>query len=203
MDDRTERFVYLVHEQKEIYESVIAITDSMKLCCHSFGSAEEFLSSYDDGQTACLVVEVQLPGMSGLELQETLARDGFRLPVIVTSTLASVRGAVQAMQQGAVTFLVKPYDSHELFMAIRESLQKAREQQHSWEEKREIERRLSNLTASERQVLDLIVDGATNKQIAQSCSLSIRTVESRRRSIFRRMRAESVAELVRKILRAI
>ncbi len=141
-------------------------------------------------------------GMSGLELQEKLRELDVNLPVIVMTAYASTPLTVRAMQGGALTLLEKPFEENELWDAIRKALAKDAQQRATHEHRRELRRRIDRLTPTQREVMDLIVAGKSNKWIAKELDIGIRTVESRRREVFERMQAESLAELVRLAIEA-
>jgi len=191
--------VYVVDDDEESRNSVCALISSMGLEVRPYASAEEFLSAYQEAP-GCLVTDLRMPGMSGLELQEALSKRGSRLPVIIISAYARTKTTVRAMRGGAVTILDKPYDADDLWDAIREALKK-----EAWERDRRdrlesIRSRMAMLSAEQRSVLELLVAGNPNKSIAQALGLGLRTVESRRHDVLRIMQAESIAELVRMVV---
>jgi FixJ family two-component response regulator len=157
------------------------------------------LAYCDDGKelAGCLVTDVRMLGISGIELQEQLQQRGIKIPVIVLTAFARTSLTVRAMQNGAVTMLDKPYDDDDLWDAIREGLKRDAEQRAAASIQQSVRKRLDSLTPSERQVLDLVVAGLPNKVIAGRLDVSVRTVENRRREIFSKMQADSVADLVR------
>lgn len=192
--------VFVIDDDVMGRDSVQALVTSMGLECETFSNAEEFLRECPSTAAGCIVVDVMMPGMSGLELQQQVAEIGFVLPVIVISAFASPSTAVQAMQQGAITFLEKPCNNHELYSAIREALELDREMRAANSRKREVESRLKSLTPDERQVLMCILHGKSNKATAHELGISVRTVESRRHNVFEKLQADSVANLVRMVL---
>ncbi len=194
--------VFVVDDDELMRTSICALACSMGIRTEAFCSAEEFLENYVDGRPACLVPDVRLPGMSGLELQEKLRELDVHLPTIVITAYASIPLTVRAMQGGALTLLEKPFGDNELWDAIRKALAEDAEQRATHEHRRELRRRIELLTPTQREVMDLIVDGKSNKWIAKELDLGIRTVESRRREVFEQMQAESVAELVRLAIEA-
>ncbi|MHC4403772.1 MAG: response regulator transcription factor, partial [Planctomycetota bacterium] len=165
-------------------------------------SAEAFLDAYVEGRPGCLVTDVRMLGMSGLELQEELNRRNIQLPVIVLTAYPRTPLTVRAIQAGAVTLLEKPYEDDNLWDAIRKALARDAATRPEHERRREIRRRASLLGPAEHEVMQRIVRGKPNKAIARQLDVSVRTVENRRREVFRKMRADSVAQLVRLVIEA-
>ena len=162
-----------------------------------FSSAEEFLAQYDPQQKGCIVVDVRIPGMSGLELLEELRRRKSTLPVVIITGYGDVPMAVRAMQAGAVTFLEKPCQEQELWQGIKQALE-IEQTQHALRTQRvEIESRLETLTEDEVSVLRRLLAGHPNKRIATDLDIGLRTVELRRANIMRKMQAASLPDLVR------
>lgn len=194
--------VYVVDDDQQACKAVLTLVQTMGLPAESYASAEEFLDSYDGHRPACLVTDVRMLGMSGLELQERLNELGITISVVVLTAFASTPTTVRAMRNGALTLMEKPCDDDLLWEAIRMGIT-ADEQ--SWEmEQRQgtIKQRLVELTPKEREVLHYIVDGLANKVIANRLDVSVRTVENHRQKIFQKMKADSLAELVRMSLAA-
>ncbi len=165
----------------------------------SFLSAADFLASYHD-QPGCLVLDVSMPGMNGLEFYRRLTRDKIALPVIFVTAYADVRLAVEAMQLGAVNFLEKPVQEQALVDSIRRALAQDRQNRCLRARRQHIEACLAQLTNGEREVLALIIQGKMNKEIAAELDLSIRTVEDRRAKLMKKMGAQSLAELVQLVV---
>jgi len=194
--------VFVVDDDEQARMSVCALVRSMGLRAEAFSSAEEFLASYHEAPPGCLVVDVRMLGMSGLELQEELIRRGVLLPVIVLTAYPRTPVTVRAIKAGAVTLLEKPYDDDDLWDAIRRALAHDAARRSEHEHRQEIRRRAGQLAPAERQVMEMIVQGKLNKAIARQLDVSVRTVENRRREVFRKMQADSVAELVRLVIEA-
>lgn len=173
----------------------LGVAGEQQLEAVGFRSAEEFLQAYR-GEPGCVVAEYRLPGMHGLELQQELLRRGWSIPFVLASTSPRTQVTVQAMQQGAATVLDKRSDRHRMAAEIRAALHRDREQREALEARRIRGQRLASLTPKEREVLRLILAGRPNKAIAGELDVSIRTVENRRRSIFAKLRASCLAELV-------
>jgi FixJ family two-component response regulator len=189
--------VFVVDDDEDARNSVCALVRSMGLPTRGFSSAEEFLEAYTSDAPGCLVTDVRLLGMSGIDLQEALAARGKELPVIVLTAFARTSLTVRAIQQGAVTLLDKPYHDDDLWEAIGKGLTEDAERRAKRSRREEIRARVERLSTSERDVLELVVAGQANKVIAKRLGVSLRTVENRRREVFAKMEADSVAELVR------
>lgn len=193
----TEATVFVVDDDDQARESVCALIRSMGLAAESFPSGEAFLSAYVEHRPGCLVTDLRMLGMSGLELQEALIKQGITLPVIVITAHPRTSLTVRAMRHGAITLLEKPYEDNDLWDAIREGIQQDKTRRADEVRKREVRERLTSLSEKERVVLYMMVDGLANKVIARKLDVSIRTVESRRHDVFDKMKADSLAELVR------
>ena len=193
--------IFVVDDDEQARKSVCALVLSMGGKVQAFNSAEEFLSNYD-GSRGCLVTDLRLPGMSGLELQETLLKRGEPLPVIVLTGFARTPIAVRAMKAGAITMLDKPYHDDELWHAIRQALSEEAERRATAELRQNVQQRLTSLTPAEREVMCRIVEGKPNKAIARELDISLRTVESRRHEVLAKMQVGSIAELVRLVITA-
>lgn len=197
-----EQTVFVVDDDRQARESVCALVRSLGLRAESFASAEDFLAAFTPDRAGCLVTDVRMLGMSGVELQQKLNEAGAPLPVIVLTAYARTSLTVEVMQRGALTLLEKPYEEDDLWDAIRKALAQDARRRQQHEHVAQIRGRLESLTHKEREVLDRIVAGKPNKNIARELDVSIRTVENRRRDIFAKMQADSVAELVRMVIDA-
>jgi two-component system, LuxR family, response regulator FixJ len=192
--------VYIVDDDHASREAVEMLLTEMKVPFESFPSAEQFLEQYDGTRPGCVVTDVRMLEMSGLELQEELTRRNITLPVVVVTAYADAPVVVRAMKNGAVTLLEKPCRNHELWDAIREGLVKDAENLEREKQRQELKARFERLTAAETEVLDLVVEGVPNKAIASRLDISVRTVEVRRQHVFSKLKADSVAELVQLVL---
>ena len=195
-----EPLVTIVDDDPAARDSVAALVKSKGLGARMFASAEEFLAALDPAESGCLVVDVRMTGMSGVELQEALRARGVGWPVIVITGYGDVPTAVRAMKAGALTFLEKPCRTAELWSAIQDALANSAEQSSQRERLSEIQARFDQLSADERQVLRLMLSGATNKTIATQLDLGLRTVELRRANLMKKMQARSLADLIRLVL---
>lgn len=194
---RQQATVFVVDDDEQARESVCALIRSMGLRAEAYPSGEAFLESIQEDRPGCLVTDLRMLGMSGLELQEALIERGITLPVIVITAHPRTSLTVRAMRRGAITLLEKPYEDNELWDAIREGLQRDEQQRGEMTRIRELTRRYESLSEKERAVMEMIVEGLANKVIARKLDVSIRTVESRRHDVFEKMAAGSLAELVR------
>jgi two-component system, LuxR family, response regulator FixJ len=189
--------VFVVDDDAAARESVLALVSLKGVPAKGFTSAEEFLAQFDPQHTGCLVVDVRMTGMSGLQLLQQLQTRGSTLPTIVITGYADVPMAVRAMQSGAMTFLEKPCQDQELWHAIQQALDKEETLSNLRKQKGEIESRLATLSEDEVAVLRKLLEGLPNKRIAVDLDIGLRTVELRRSNIMKKMDAASLPELVR------
>jgi two-component system, LuxR family, response regulator FixJ len=194
--------IYIVDDDEVSRTSVAALVRAMGMEVKAFASAEEFLEHYTADEPGCVVTDLRLDGLDGLELQEELLRRKRFIPLIVVTGFARTPMTVRAMRNGAVTILDKPYEEEELRQAIQLAVAEDAERREKRQRLERVHQRLDSLTASERHVLDQIVEGVPNKTIATRMDVSERTVENRRHEIFTKMEAHSVAELVRMVIEA-
>lgn len=162
-----------------------------------FSSAEEFLSQLQPGVRGCIIADVKMEGISGIDLVQRITKEGINLPVVVVTGYADVSMAVQAMQAGAITFLEKPCVAPEIQESIRISLEKEEQVHNSSLETAELRSRLATLNDSEKLVLEKILEGKPNKVIKKELDIGLRTAELRRSNVMKKMQATSLAELVR------
>ncbi len=194
--------VYLVDDDADARESVAAVVRSRGLTVREFDSAENFLASNPEDSQACLLIDVRMPGMSGLELQQHLNTSGQSIPTIVITGFGDIATAVKAMQNGAITFLEKPCEQEELWKSIELALHQATEKHKTVQRKQELQERFAKLTGSEREVLHRVMEGQPNKFIATEMDLGLRTIELRRSNITRKTGANSFTELIRMAVEA-
>ena len=197
-----EAVVYIVDDDPTALEAVAALVGEMGVTPKTYPSAEAFLADYDGHRPGCLVTDVRMLGMSGVELQEKLAADGVTLSVVVLTAYADTPTTIRAIKGGAVTLLEKPCRDQELWDAIRTALLDDREKTKRESYVAEIRQRFESLSPGERKVMQRIIEGQSNKVIAKRLGLSVRTIEVRRHHVFRKVQADSVAELVRMYLEA-
>ncbi|MEX0701087.1 MAG: response regulator [Planctomycetales bacterium] len=186
----------MVDDQARIRESLQALLRSVHLRVVTCGSAQEFLDTYDPACAGCLVLDVRMPGMSGIQLQEELQARGTEIPIIFITGHGDVALAVQAMKGGAVEFLEKPLDHQRLLDCIHEAIERDRVQRLAAEARSAIRERIERLTRRERQVLEEVVAGRSSREIAAELAVSVKTVEAHRARIMRKMEAHSAAQLI-------
>lgn len=189
--------VYVVDDDAPSRRAVTKLVEAMGLESTGFDAAEDFLAAYDGRRPACLVTDLRMRGMSGLELQEEVRRRAPGVSVVIVTAYASTPVTVRAMRNGAVTLLEKPCRDDELWEAIRDGLVAARDAGAKEEQRDELRSRLERLSARERLVLDCMLAGDANKVIARKLGVSVRSVEMYRHGVFQKMAASSLAELVR------
>ncbi len=192
-----EETVFIVDDDPGMRKSLAFLVESMGLHAETFASAAEFMQRYDPKRLGCLVLDLRMPGTSGVELQEHLATLGVRIPVIMISAYGDVPTAARAMRRGALDFLSKPFSDQEFLDRINEAMEKARQQKRLQHERDRLTARMQRLTRRERQVLEGVVAGKQNKVIAAELGLSPKTVESHRSRVMAKVGASSLAELVR------
>ena len=189
--------VYIMDDDQAIRHAMELLMRSVGLGYEIFHSGDDFLSSHTNDRAGCLVLDIRMPGLGGLELQEKLNEMGSTLPVIFITGHGDVPMAVEAMQKGAVDFIQKPFRDQELLDRISEAIATDQERRSAREEKAEVLGKIEKLTNRERQVLDLVVTGKPNKVIAYELGVSQRTVEIHRARVMEKMEAKSLADLVR------
>ena len=194
--------VFVVDDDPGARQSVLALVESMGLAVETFESAEQFLATFDSSRPGCLVTDFRMLGMSGLELQEALAREKIKLPVIVITAYADVPTAVRAMKRGAITLLEKPCHDLELVANIRRAIEMDADLRRDSARVTDIQVRLQSLSDGEKAVVARLLKGKMNKNIAKELDLGLRTVELRRHQIMKKMGVDSVAELVHIVLEA-
>src|ERR1051325_3844227 len=196
--ERSSSTVFLVDDDLSVREALARLIKSRGFRVQTFASGSEFLSSqWYEQEVACLVLDVRLPGLSGLELQHELQMDTINLPIIFITGHGDIPMGIRAMKNGAIDFLPKPVDEDELISAIRRALAKAAHDRNERVELQDIHRRLAVLTPREREVMTLVVSGLLNKQIAYEIGTVEKTVKVHRARVMEKMEVNSLAELVR------
>ena len=189
--------VFIVDDDPSIRFAMQALMDSVNLPHEIFASADEFLEKVAEQRPGCLVLDIRMPGLGGLELQQELLSRGNTVPIIFITGHGDVPMAVEAMQKGAVDFIQKPFRDQDLLDRIREALTTDKERREEQQKHAEVAERLARLTNREREVFDLVVTGKPNKVIAYELGVSQRTVEIHRARVMEKMQARSLADLVK------
>lgn len=190
------RFVCIVDDDRAVRDSMLMMLKTAGQAVKAFASAEEFLNEYVPDETACLILDVRMPGKSGLELQELLNSRKSRVPVIFVSGHGDVPVSVRAIKGGALDFLEKPFSRETLLRRVQEALEIAARRRVSEQDRQELLQRFEKLTPREREVLMHVVSGRQNKKIAKLLDISHRTVELHRTRMMEKMSARSLPELV-------
>ncbi|CAG0948104.1 Transcriptional regulatory protein TdiR [Burkholderiales bacterium] len=197
---RLDATVFVVDDDEAMRDSLHWLLESMEFRVATFASGEEFLAAYDPRQAGCLVLDVRMPGMSGLELHDRLNASGVILPIVFITGHGEVPMAVAALKKGAVDFIEKPFAERDLLEIIERclALDATRRREHA--ERERAQHKLAALTPREREVLDMVVAGRLNKIIADSLEISIKTVEVHRARVMEKLEARSVADLVQQVM---
>ena len=195
--ESTDATLFVVDDEHLIRSSVALLAQALGVACQTFESAEEFLDFYQPSLIGCLLVDLRLGGMSGIELHEKLVERGSTIPVILFSAFANVDIAVRAMQQGAMTVIEKPYCENKLSDVIVDALEKARKTAKKQAIINDLRKRIERLSDRERDVMQRVVAGEANKVIAHNLDLSMRTVARLRRSVFDKLGCDSAVEATR------
>jgi len=189
--------VFIVDDDSDVRESLQELLESVGLHSKSFGTAQEFLLSPRSDSPSCLILDVRLPGISGLDLQHELKRGKVSIPIIFLTAHADVPMSVKAMKSGAVEFLTKPFRQQDLLDAVQRSLTRDRIVREKQRDTAELRQRYDTLSVREREVMSLVVSGMLNKQIAAELGASEATVKMHRSQAMKKMQAKSLPELVR------
>lgn len=193
--------VFVVDDDPEVRDSLRRLVASVGLAIESYPTAQDFLDNLDVARSGCVIADIRMPGLSGLELQEKLAERNSLLPVIILTGYGEVPTAVRAMKQGAFDFIEKPYSSQRVLDAVQQALESNRQAVEDHEERSRMAKLLATLTPREREVMNLVVAGTTNRVIAAHLGLQQKTVEFHRASVMKKIGADSVADLIRLALR--
>jgi FixJ family two-component response regulator len=194
--------VYVVDDEPYMLKALERLLGAAGFSVQTFPSSEQFLAQHDDMVPGCIVLDLALPGLNGLELQQALQAQGSALPIVFLTGRGDIAASVRAMKLGAADFLTKPVDVDELTAAVAGALERNREQRAARAEQHLVASRLAALTAREREVLELIGEGRLNKQIAAECGTVERTIKFHRANLMRKLGVRTVADLVRLAERA-
>ena len=189
--------VFVVDDDQAIRSSLKWLIESVAMQVKTYESADAFIENYYPGRSGCLLLDVRMPGMSGLELQEYLAEKRINIPVIIITGHGDVPMAIRAMKAGAVDFIEKPFNDELLLESIRHALMLDEQQRDKQSQKAEIATRLARLTPREHEVMAMVTGGKANKEIASALGVSAKTVEAHRARVMEKMQASSLADLVR------
>jgi two-component system response regulator FixJ len=195
-----EPIVYVVDDDSAFCQTVAELVRSFDYQVRQFESPEEFLVSVDTDRPGCVILDIRMPEIDGIEVQQRMTDRGFALPVIVITAYADTSLTVRSLRNGAVTVLDKPFCREELSSFIQEAVRKSQQEYRRREHLESLEGRLRTLSAGDRTVLRLMLEGLKNRSIARRLEVSLRTVENRRRRVFTVMQATSVAQLTRMIV---
>jgi FixJ family two-component response regulator len=189
--------VFIIDDDRGMRQAIHDLVESVGLRAESFASGEEFLRKKHNSRPSCLVLDVRLPQMSGLDFQRRLAETGMQIPIIFVTAHGDIPMSVRALKSGAVEFLTKPFRDQDLLDAIQQALERDHTAQEQQGEIHDLQERYHALTAREREVMTLVVSGRLNKQIASEIGASEATVKVHRGHVMQKMQAGSVVDLVR------
>jgi FixJ family two-component response regulator len=201
---QTQSIVHIVDDDEAVSDSIQLFMESANLSVQTYISAYEFLTRYESSKSGCLLLDVRMPNMDGLELQEQLNQQKFTLPIIFMTGHADVPMAVRAMKAGAFDFLEKPFRFAQLLERVQEALRFSENQcqKQPFQMSKAIAKRLATLTQREREVMTKLADGKHNKEIARELNISYRTVEGHRARLMEKLQTKSLSEVVRIVLLA-
>ena len=189
--------VFIVDDDPAVREGLSALLAAKRYKVEAFASAEEFLGAVGDGRSGCVVADVRMSGMSGLDLQRELSRRALPIPAVIITGHGDVPLAVSALKAGAVDFLEKPFDSDAILASVEEALRRAGRRPETGFDRAAIAARAASLSAREREVMELVVAGQPNKVVAHRLGIAIRTVEIHRARVMEKLGARNLSELVR------
>ena len=191
--------VFIIDDDPAVRDALVTLVESVGLHAEHFSTADDFLSSYTDETPGCLITDICLPGMDGIQLQDVLQERDINLPLIAISAHGDIAMAVKMIRRNAIDFIEKPFRNHIMLQRINEALEIDRQQRQVCAEDEQLRARISLLTPREKETLILLLDGKSNKVIARELSLSPRTIECHRANILKKMHAESVTALAKQI----
>ncbi len=192
--------VHVIDDEPSICRLFERVCTQIGLRTKSYGQAEAFLAEYDPAIPGCVILDVHLPLMSGLELLEEMSRRGWKAPIVIISGKAEVSHAVRAFRLGSIDFLEKPFAKDEIENVVRRAVEVDRVQREGQAERDEIQKRVAKLTPREKQVMALVVAGKSNRVIAADLGVSPKTVEVHRANVMQKMQADSLAQLVKMVV---
>jgi FixJ family two-component response regulator len=193
----SETTIFVVDDDEAVRRSLRLLVESVGLNTQTYSTAEDFMNAYDPAQSGCLLLDIRMPGMSGLELQSKLAAEGINIPIIIITGHGDVPMAVEAVKAGAFDFIEKPFRDQVLLDDIRKAIEIDAQTRRKQAERDDIMARIALLTPREREVMDLLVIGKSNKGIAYELGISQKTVDFHRAHVLEKMGVDSVVQLVR------
>jgi len=196
MNENMQPTVFVVDDDEAMRDSIACLLDSVNLPSRMFSDASAFLEFCDPRQQGCILLDIRMPGMSGMELLENLKANGVSLPVIVITGHGDVPLAVRALKLGAFDFVQKPFNAHDLLDRVHAALQQVRESSHKTRKLDRLRNHFDALTGREREIMELVVAGNPSKVIGTKLGISSRTVDIHRSNIMRKLNVRTVAELV-------
>lgn len=196
IENNNNAIVYLVDDEEAICDSLKLLVESAGLLIRTYKTAEEFLQNFDAKRPGCLVLDILMPSISGLELQEILVEQNISIPIIFISGHGDISISTKAFRQGAMDFFEKPFDNNMLLKRIKEALDKDRKNWTRNQKRKKLLERYSQLTNREKQVMELVANNYSNKEAARVLGISYRTVDVHRAKLMSKMQAESLTELV-------
>jgi FixJ family two-component response regulator len=199
---KSEPIVFIVDDDEAVQQSLSMLVETVGLKSQTYSRAEDFLDAYDPAQAGCLLLDVRMPEMSGLELQSKLAAEGIKIPIIIITGHGDVPMAVQAVKAGAMDFIEKPFRDQVLLDNIQKAIELDAQNRRKQSERTDVEAKIALLTPREREVMNLLVLGKSNKVIAYELGISQKTVDFHRAHTLEKMGVGSVVELVRLTQRA-
>jgi FixJ family two-component response regulator len=197
LEEQFKQTVFIVEDDQPVGEALCDLFDSVSIDARCFSSAEEFSAAWTPSMAGCLVLDVRLPGKSGMELQTQLGESGVQIPIILMTAHGDIPMVRKALKAGAVEFLTKPFQDEELLQAVEQAFLLDRETRTTSSLRDSIRARIQSLSERERQVIELVTTGITNREIAEKLRLSLVTIKLYRRLAMEKMHAESLADLVK------
>jgi FixJ family two-component response regulator len=191
--------VFVIDDDESVRDAVTNLLEAVNLHAHAFGSTEEFFRRGRPNTSCCLVLDVQLPGTTGLQFQQSLKRAGIEIPIVFITAYGDVPTAMRAVKAGAIEFLTKPFQKQDLLSAVYRGLQRDRDRLHERAECADLYQRFSELTGREIEVMRLVTEGLSNKEIASELELGEPTVKIHRSRVMQKMQANSLPNLVRMV----